>query len=68
MSSVDNLFNTINRGRSGLNVGLITGLQKLDLLTYGIQRKWMTVISGDSGSVYSIIKNKFKFKLIIQYF
>lgn len=56
MSSVDSLFKTIQRGRSGLNVGLSTGLPKLDMLTYGIQRRWMTVISGDSGSVYSIIK------------
>ncbi|MDO4465539.1 MAG: DnaB-like helicase C-terminal domain-containing protein [Bacillota bacterium] len=46
----ENLLNSINRGRAGLNVGLSTGLPKLDMLTYGIQRKWLTVIAGDTGS------------------
>ena len=55
MSPVESLYNTIQRGRSGLNVGLSTGLPKLDILTYGIQRRWMTVISGDSGSGKSVL-------------
>ena len=47
---VENLFNSINRGRKGLNTGLSTGLPKLDSLVYGVQRRWMEVVSGDSGS------------------
>ena len=47
---VDSLYNSISQGKSGLNVGLSTGLPKIDSLTYGIQRKWLTVVAGDSGS------------------
>lgn len=47
---VDSLFNSIQRGKSGLNVGLSSGFPVLDTYIYGIQRRWMTVISGDSGS------------------
>ena len=49
---VENLFSSINRGRKGLNAGLSTGLIKLDGLVYGIQRRWMEVVAGDSGSKY----------------
>lgn len=47
---VDNLYKSIERGKQGLNNGLSTGLSKLDTLVYGVQRKWMTVWAGDSGS------------------
>ena len=47
---VESLFSSINRGREGLNAGLSTGLSKLDGLVYGIQRRWMEVVAGDSGS------------------
>lgn len=47
---VENLFKSINKGRSGLNSGLSTGLPKLDGLIYGVQRRWMNVTAGDSGS------------------
>ena len=47
---VDNLYNSIERGKQGLNSGLSTSLPKLDKLIYGIQRKWLTVAAGDSGS------------------
>lgn len=63
---VDNLFKSIQRGKEGLNVGLSSGLTKLDLITYGIQRRWMTVVAGDSGSgkssfvLYSNIYQPFK--------
>lgn len=53
---VENLFKSIQRGKEGLNVGLSSGLSKLDLITYGIQRRWMTVVAGDSGSVQHSIK------------
>ena len=47
---VESLFSTIDRGKSGMNIGVSTGLPKLDNITYGIQSCWMTVIGGDSGS------------------
>ena len=47
---VDDLYASIDRGHKGLNKGLSTGMPKLDKLTYGIQRRWMTVVAGDSGS------------------
>lgn len=51
MSIVSELYKNIDQGRNGLNKGISTGLPKLDLLTYGVQRKWLSVIAGDSGSV-----------------
>lgn len=51
MSIVKELYKNIEQGREGLNKGISTGLSKLDLLTYGVQRKWLSVIAGDSGSV-----------------
>ena len=48
---VSELFNSINRGRSGMNIGLPTGLPKFDSITYGVQRKWMYVWAGDSGKL-----------------
>lgn len=50
MSIVSELYKNIQQGREGLNQGISTGLPKLDLLTYGVQRKWLSVIAGDSGS------------------
>lgn len=48
---VDSLFKSINQGKKGLNKGLSSGFPKLDTITYGVQRKWMTIYAGDSGSV-----------------
>jgi hypothetical protein len=47
---VDNLFSSIARGKQGLNKGLSSGLPEFDTYTYGVQRRWMTVVAGDSGS------------------
>ena len=47
---VENLFKSIERGRKGLNNGLSSGLSKLDSTVYGVQRRWLTVWAGDSGS------------------
>lgn len=46
---IDNLFQSIKSGKEGHNVGLPTGLPKMDNITFGTQRKWLTVVSGDSG-------------------
>lgn len=45
-----NLLDLINKGREGRNKGLSTGLPKLDNLISGVQRGWLTVIAGGSGS------------------
>ena len=55
MSIVSELYKNIDQGRNGLNKGISTGLPKLDLLTYGVQRKWLSVIAGDSGSGKSVL-------------
>ena len=55
---VFNLFKSILRGQSGMNIGLLTGLPKFDSITYGIQRRWMYVWAGDSGRgniIYKLI-------------
>ena len=52
---VENLFKSIDKGRSGLNSGLSSGFKKLDKLVFGVQRQWMTVWAGDSRSGKSSI-------------
>lgn len=47
---VENLMKSIERGKRGLNIGLSTGLPVFDSLTFGVQRRWLTIWSGDSGS------------------
>lgn len=55
MSLVESFFKNIKQGREGLNQGISTGIPKLDMLTYGVQRKWLTVVAGDSGSGKSVL-------------
>ena len=50
MTVVDSLFTRIDQGRKGGNKGIPTGLPDLDKYTYGVQRKYMYLIGGDSGS------------------
>lgn len=47
---VDSLFSSIEKGKAGFNKGLSSGFPKLDSVTFGIQRRWLSVIAGDSGS------------------
>ena len=47
---VDRLFEKIDRGRSGKNIGLKTGIPKLDKYTGGIQKGRYTLVFGLSGS------------------
>ena len=47
---VESLLESIERGKQGLNVGLSTGLPIFDSLSFGVQRRWLTVWAGDSGS------------------
>ena len=50
MSFVKSLYNAVLRGIKGKNIGLSTGFKRLDSYTYGVQRGYITVIGGDTGS------------------
>ena len=50
MSVVDSFYSEVERGLQGLNVGIPTGMAELDKYTYGVQRKYMYLIGGDTGS------------------
>ena len=50
MTNVDLLFDMIDNGRAGKNIGLKTGIDKIDEYTGGIQRGVYTLIFGLSGS------------------
>ena len=50
MTNVDFLYQLIDRGREGKNIGLNTGIPKMDAYTGGIQRGNYTLIFGLSGS------------------
>ncbi len=49
-TSRSKLLSRIEQGRKGNNIGLSTGLSKLDKITYGIQRKSFILVGGDTGS------------------
>ena len=49
MSNIDILYNKINKGREGKNIGWSTGIQKLDGYIGGIQPSLYTLIFGVSG-------------------
>lgn len=67
MGAINNLYKSIENGRFGKNIGISTGLPKLDSIIYGIQKKSLYTIGADSGSgktalaiysfVYNLIKN-----------
>lgn len=50
MTNVDLLFNRIDAGREGKNIGLKTGIDKLDEYTGGVQKGIYTLVFGLSGS------------------
>lgn len=50
MNNVDLLFKKIDDGRQGKNIGLSTGISKLDKYTGGIQKATYTLIYGLSGA------------------
>ncbi len=66
MNNVDLLFQKINEGREGKNIGLKTGLSKVDKYTGGIQKGIYTLISAPSGGgktsyvIYSYIYSIFR--------
>jgi len=50
MTDVDVLYKMIENGREGKNIGLGTGIPKMDKYTGGFQRGVYTLIFGLSGS------------------
>lgn len=50
MNGVDILFRQIEDGRKGKNIGLKTGISKMDKYTGGLQKKVYTLIFGTSGA------------------
>lgn len=50
MNNVDELFDAIDKGRAGKNIGIKTGLPKMDGFTGGIQKKTYYLLFGLSGS------------------
>lgn len=65
--SITSLIQTIKRGKEGKNIGIKTGIPKLDSVIYGIQRKFLYTIGASSGIgktsftldnfVFNVIKN-----------
>lgn len=64
---VNRLFENIEEGRRGRNIGISTGLPVIDSLIYGIQRKYLYTIGADTSGgktsfaidvfVYNLLKN-----------
>lgn len=50
MSIVDSFYKKVEEGRKGNNMGIPSGFPKLDKYIYGIQKRFLSVIMGDSGS------------------
>lgn len=54
----EQLFERIQSGMEGKNIGLSTGIDKLDKTIYGLQKGWMyTVVSGTGGGKSSFAIN-----------
>lgn len=61
-------LHAVKQGKKGKNLGISTGLEKLDSIVYGTQKKCLITIGADSGSgktsfaiatyVYNLIKNR----------
>lgn len=50
MSIVKGLLKNIDNGRKGRNIGISTGLPDLDKIIYGIQRRYLYVVGGDTSA------------------
>ena len=63
MTNVDFLYELIDRGREGKNIGLNTGIPKIDSYTGGIQRGNYTLIfalSGGGKTAYALYNNIYR--------
>ncbi len=77
MNNVDELYSAIQAGREGKNIGLSTGIPKLDSYIGGIQKGVYYLIFSDSGGgktsislymLYRCLKDNPNSKILIQYF
>jgi len=46
---IKELNSLVERGKTGKNIGISTGMAKLDKVIYGIQRKFLYTIGASSG-------------------
>ena len=63
MDLIDSLYNRIESGRDGNNLGIPTGMPDLDRYTYGIQRRFMSTVFADSGAgktTYTLFTHVYK--------
>lgn len=49
MSLISDFLHLVDEGKKGNNIGLSTGLSKLDKIVYGVQRRNITLIGATSG-------------------
>lgn len=73
--SSKSFFKAVQKGREGKNIGVSTGLPKLDSVIFGIQKKCLYTIGADTGSgktsfaldmfIYNLIKNAGENKISI---
>jgi len=77
MNNVSELFKAIDAGRTGKNIGIHTGIPKLDSYIGGLQRKTYYLIFSDSGGgktsltlymLYRCLKDDPNRKIKIAYF
>ena len=64
---VKQLFENVKEGKKGRNIGISTGIPKLDSIIYGIQKKYLYVVGADTSGgktsfaldifIYNLIKN-----------
>jgi len=76
--AIDKLLKNIEQGRLGRNIGISTGLEKLDKVIYGIQKKYLYTIGADTAGgktsfaldifIYNLIKNAKDTPLSILYY
>lgn len=78
MQGVDRLYQNIDRGKSGGNVGISTGLPAIDSIIYGVQKSYLYTIGADTSGgktsftvdmfVYNLIKNAGETPISILYY
>ena len=75
---VNKLYKNVKRGKEGKNVGISTGMPKLDSVIYGIQKSYLYTIGADTSGgktsfaldvfVYNLIKNAENIPISILYY
>jgi replicative DNA helicase len=75
---VAKLYKNVKRGQQGKNIGISTGIPKLDKVIYGIQKKYLYTIGADTSGgktsfaldvfIYNLIKNAGNTPISILYY